>query len=336
MDLTTKYLGLGLRTPLMASASPLSQNIDTIKKLEDAGASAVVLNSLFEEELAMEQEALHFHTTHGTESFAEALTYFPEPENLNVGSGSYLEHLRKAKEAVDIPIIASLNATSVGGWTRYARQIQDAGADALELNVYYIPTDMNLSGSHVEQTYVDILKQVKAVITIPVAMKISPFFSNMAYMAKQLDDAGVDGLVMFNRFYQPDIDLEELEVVPNVLLSTPHAMRLPMRWVAILYSRIKADMAATSGIHTAEDVIKMLMVGANVTMMASALLKNGPGYIGSVEHALRLWMVEHEYESVTQMRGSMSQVNVGNPGAYERAQYIKALKSYHLDHTIPT
>jgi dihydroorotate dehydrogenase (fumarate) len=331
MDLSTTYLGLNLRTPLIASASPLSEHVDTIKHLEDVGASAVVLFSLFEEQIEMEQQAIHHHTTHGAESFAEAVTYTPDLPKFHHGPDAYLNHIRKAKEAVDIPIIASLNAYSIGGWTRFARQIQDAGADALELNVYYIPTDVNLSGAQVEQTYLDVMQSVKSVVSIPVAMKLSPFFSNMAYMAKRLDDAGANGLVLFNRFYQPDIDLEELEVRPNVLLSTPQALRLPMRWLAILYGRIKADMAATSGIHAAEDVLKMLMVGANAVMMASTLLKNGVTYVSKLEQDLRQWMMDHEYESVKQMRGSMSQINSANPSAFERAQYMKALANYKPD-----
>lgn len=334
MDLTTTYLGLTLKTPLVASASPLSQEIATIKHLEDVGASAIVLYSLFEEQLRRDEQALHHHLSVGTDSFAEATSFFPDHMEYRVGPDGYLEHIRKAKEAVDVPIIASLNASSIGGWTKFARQIEEAGADALELNVYNIPTDADMSSAEVEQTYIDILQSVKATVQIPVAMKLSPFFSNMAYMAKRLDQAGANGLVLFNRFYQPDINLETLEVEPHVLLSTPQAMRLPLRWIAILYGKIAADMAATSGIHTADDVIKMLMVGANVTMVASAMLKNGVGYLSLLEESLREWLLRHEYESVQQMRGSMSQLRCPDPSAYERAQYMRALTSYHVERAL--
>jgi dihydroorotate dehydrogenase (fumarate) len=328
VNISTTYLGMTLRSPLVASASPLSESLDNIRKLEDAGAGAVVLFSLFEEQIRREREALYHYLTYGTESFPEALTYFPEPETYHAGPDQYLELIRKAKLAVDIPIIASLNGVSLGGWTKFAHKMQEAGADALELNIYYIPTDVNLSSQAVEQTYLEILKAVRGAITIPVAVKLSPYFSNIAHMAKQLDEAGANALVLFNRFYQPDIDLETLDVRPNVLLSTPQAMRLPLTWVAILYKRINADLAATSGIHSGEDAVKMLLAGANVTMMASALLKNGIDHLRVVEKGLRDWMERHEYESVTQMRGSVSQVNAEDPAAFERAQYMRALTTY--------
>jgi dihydroorotate dehydrogenase (fumarate) len=328
MDLTTTYLGMKLRTPLVPSASPLSDEIDNIKRMEDAGASAVVLSSLFEEQLLLDRYELHHHLTHGAESFAEALTYTPEPDDIRLGAEDYLERIRKAKEAVAIPIIASLNGISIGGWTDYANLIQEAGADALELNIYYIPTDPTLTGAEVEQTYLDILTIVKSLVTIPVAVKLSPFFSNLANMARRLDEAGADALVLFNRFYQPDIDLDNLVVRPNVILSTPHALRLPLRWIAILYGRVRADLAATSGIHTAQDVIKTLMAGANITMLCSALLRHGIDHISLIEQRLRQWMEEREYESVRQMRGSMSQVHCANPAEFERAQYVRALQSF--------
>jgi dihydroorotate dehydrogenase (fumarate) len=267
MDLTTRYLGMNLRTPMVPSASPLSDDIDNIKRMEDAGAAAVVIHSLFEEQLTREQESLQYHLQRGSESFAEALTYFPEPEEFPVGPDGYLNHIRKAKDAVRIPVIASLNGTSIGGWIDYAKKVQQAGADAVELNVYHIPTDMDRSAAEIEQTYIDIVKAVKSVVSIPVAVKLSPFFSNMANMAKKLDQTGVNAFVLFNRFYQPDLDLETLEIRPNVNLSAPQALRLPMRWIAILYDRVKADLAATSGIHHAHDVLKMLMAGADVTML---------------------------------------------------------------------
>lgn len=328
MDLTTTYMGLKLRSPLVPSASPLSEDVDNIKRMEDAGAAAVVMHSLFEEQLRLERYELHHHLTHGTESFAEALTYFPEPESFHVGPEEYLNHIRKAKEKVGIPIIASLNGSSVGGWTDYAKQIQQAGADALELNVYYVPTDMDLTSEQIEQTYIDILKAVKKVVTIPVAIKLSPYFTNTANMAKRLDNAGADALVLFNRFYQPDINLKALEVEPNVLLSTAQAMRLPLRWIAILYGRINANLAATSGIHTGHDVLKLLMAGANVTMLCSVLLRHGIERLQTIEREMREWMEEHEYESVQLLQGSMSQKHCPDPSAFERAQYMRAIQTY--------
>ncbi|MCA1992796.1 MAG: dihydroorotate dehydrogenase-like protein [Coleofasciculus sp. S288] len=329
MDLTTTYMGLTLRSPLIVgAAAPLTEDIDNIKRMEDAGAAAVVLHSLFEEQLRQERLELHHHLEYGTESFPEALTYFPEPEIFHVGSEEYLNHIRKAKEIVNIPIIASLNGSTLGGWTHYAKEIEQAGADALELNIYYVPTDMNITGEQVEQNYIDILRAVKSEVNIPVAIKLSPFFSNMANMAKQLTDAGANALVLFNRFYQPDVDLEALEVKPNVLLSTPQAMRLPMRWIAILYGRLSVDFAATSGIHKGQDVLKMLMVGANVTEIVSVLLRHGIGHLRDIEQEIVHWMEENEYESVMQMRGSMSQINCPDESAFERAQYMKAIQTY--------
>lgn len=333
MDLTTTYLGLKLRTPLVPSASPLSEDIDNIKRMAEAGAAAVVLHSLFEEQLRVERLELHRHLTHGTESFAESLTYFPEPRRFLVGPEEYLDHIRKAKEAVDIPIVASLNGSSPGGWTDYAHKIEQAGADALELNIYSIPTDMNRSAAEVEQADLDILRAVKSVVTIPVAVKVSPFFSNFAHMARRFDDAGANALVMFNRFYQPDIDLDELDIRPHLHLSTPQALRLPMRWVAILYGRLRADLAATSGIHTAQDVLKMLLVGAAVTQLCSVLLQRGIDHLRHIEMHLVRWLEEREYESVKQMQGSMSQKHCADPGAFERAHYMRTLQSYRATST---
>lgn len=330
MDLTTQYLGLKLRSPLVISASPLSEDVDNIKRMEDAGASAVVLYSLFEEQLRQDRLELNQNLLQGTESFAEALTYFPDPTEFHLGPEEYLKHVAAAKKAAHIPIIASLNGSSVGGWTDYAKQIQQAGADALELNIYYIPTDMDLDGEIVEDTYLNILKAVKAAVTIPVAVKLSPFFSNFANMAKRLDEAGANGLVLFNRFYQPDIELESLEVKPNILLSTPMAARLPLRWIAILYGRIKASLAATSGIHRGTDALKMLLAGADVTMLCSALLRHGIPQIALIERDLKAWLEEHDYESVQQLKGSLSQKNCAEPAAFERAQYMKALTSYTI------
>lgn len=328
MDLSTKYLGLKLKNPLVASASPLSDEIDNLKEMEDAGMAAVVQHSIFEEQITHEVYELDHHMTHGTESFAEALTYFPEPSTFILGPEEYLKHIAQAKKAVKIPVIGSLNGHSAGGWVKYAKNIQEAGADALELNIYFVATDLNISGEKIEQEYIDILRSVKANITIPVAIKIGPFFSSMANMAKRLDAAGADGLVLFNRFYQPDIDLETLTAVPNVLLSTSQAMRLPLRWIAILYGQVKASLAATSGIHTAEDVLRMLMVGADVTMLCATLLKNGIGYSSEILKEMERWMKENEYESVKQMQGSLSQKSCEDPQVFERANYMKALQSF--------
>ena len=331
IDLSTTYLGMTLRTPLVPSASPLSQEIDSIRRLEDAGASAIVLYSLFEEQLRQEGFELDHRLNAGTHSFAESLTYFPEPAEFNLGPDAYLHHIHEVKRAVSIPVIASLNCSTVGGWADYAHNIQMAGADALECNIYWIPTDPKITAADVEQTYMDIAHAVRAAVTIPVALKISPFFSSMAHMAHRLDQTGVNGLVLFNRFYQPDIDLEELEITPNVLLSTPQALRLPLTWIGILFGKVKASLAATSGIHNAEDVIKLLMVGADVTMLCSTLLKNGVSHLQTIEREMVRWMEEHEYESVSQMKGSMSQIRCGNPSAFERAQYMRAVKGFeHL------
>ncbi len=327
IDLSTKYLGLQLRTPLVASASPLSHEIDGICRLEDAGASAVVLYSLFEEQLRLEALELNDRLTVGTESFAEAVSFFPQPSEFHMGPESYLNHIGRAKKAVSIPIIASLNGATVGGWTEYAREIEQAGADAVECNIYFLATDPDVSSGEIEQRYIDILTAVKSAVTIPVAVKISPFFSNTANMAKRFDETGANGLVLFNRFYQPDINLDDLEIEPNVLLSTPQDLRLPLTWIGILYGRVRASLAATSGVHGSQDVIKLLMVGADVTMLCSSLLKNGIGHLRHIERGLLDWMEEHEYESVQQMKGSMSQLRCPDPSAFERAQYMRAVKS---------
>lgn len=332
MNLKTTYLGLRLRTPLVASASPLSDTVDHISRLEDAGAAAVVLHSIFQEQISADRRELHHHLTHGTESFAESLTYFPEPHELKVGSESYLQLIENAKATVEIPIIASLNGATLGGWTAYAAQIEQAGADALELNIYSIPTDLDRTAAAIEDSYLEIVSAVQGVVGIPVAVKLSPYFTNVANMAKRLVEAGADGLVLFNRFYQPDIDLESLTVTPNLLLSTPMAMRLPLRWLAILSGRVKASLAATSGIHTGFDALKMLMAGADVTMLCSALLRHGIDYIKTIESTMCGWMSEHEYESVAQLKGSMSQKNSLDPSAFERVQYIHALSTYSQTH----
>jgi dihydroorotate dehydrogenase (fumarate) len=287
----------------------------------------VVLYSLFEEQLQQETFELEHHLAEGTNSFSEAASFFPQPDEFRMGPEGYLNHISRAKKAVTVPIIASLNGATAGNWTRYANLIEQAGADALECNIYSIPTDPDLSSDTVEQQYLDILKAVKSAVTIPVAVKLSPFFSNMSNMAKRLDEAGANALVLFNRFYQPDINLDELEIQPNVLLSTPQALRLPLTWIGILYGRIRASLAATSGVHGPEDVVKLLMVGADVTTLCSTLLKNGIAQLQHIEEGLLEWMEKHEYESVHQMKGSMSQIRCPNPSAFERAQYMKAVKS---------
>jgi dihydroorotate dehydrogenase (fumarate) len=330
MNLTTTYLGLPLRSPLVVgAAAPLSEELDTLKRSEDAGAAEIVMHSVFEEQIQQDVLELHHHLEYGTNSFAEALTYFPEPEIFHVGAEHYLEHIRQAKAALDIPIIGSLNGSSLGGWVEYARNIQQAGADAIELNIYWIPTDPDLSGAEVEAQYLEILQQVKAQVTIPVAVKLSPFFSNIANMAKRLCEAGADALVLFNRFYQPDIDIEALEVRPQLLLSTPQALRLPMHWIGILYGRLPIDLAATSGIHNAQDVVRLLMAGAAITQIVGALLRHGVNHLHSIEQDLINWLTEHEYASVSQLRGTMSQRNCPDPSQFERVQYMKTLQTYH-------
>lgn len=333
MDLSTTYMGLKLPHPIVASASPISNSLDGIRRLEDGGAAAIVLYSLFEEQIEGESHLLDHYLSYGSETFAEALDYFPDLDNYNVGPQQYLNLIKSAKAAVKVPIIGSLNGVSTGGWTSYARRIEEAGADALELNIYYIPTDPTVDSADVEQMYLNIVREVKATVKIPIAVKVGPYFSSFANMAHKLEAAGANALVIFNRFYQPDLDLEELEVVPNLVLSTREAMRLPLRWAAILYGHVGVDMALTSGVHTYEDVLKGLMAGATVTMMTSELLKNGTGRINEIVDGMRTWMIDHEYESVTQMRGSMSQKNVAQPAAYVRANYMKVLQSWKPDPT---
>ena len=328
MNLTTTYLGMKLRTPLVPSASPLSEKIDNIKRMEDAGASAIVFHSLFEEQVRRDRHDLQYYLEQGTESYAESLSFFPRREDFSVGRDAYLKHIAEAKAAVDIPIIGSLNGTTFGGWMKYAQRIQEAGADALELNIYNVPSDPECSASDLENEYLTILASIKAQVQIPVAVKLSPFFTNFSHFAHRVDRHGADAMVLFNRFYQPDIELETLEISPNILLSTPMAMRLPMRWIALLYGRVGANLAATSGIHRATDALKMLMAGADVTMLCSVLLRRGIQHIKVIEHEMREWMEEHEYESVEQLKGSMSQKNCPEPTAFERAQYMRALATY--------
>ena len=329
-DLSTTYLGLPLRNPLVASASPLGEDLGNIRRMEDAGAAAVVLPSLFEEQITLESHHLDHYLSHGTESFAESLTYLPDMQGYNLGPDGYLEHVRRAKAAVGIPVMGSLNGVSAGGWISYAKRIQEAGADALELNVYYIPTDPEMTGAQVEQRYVDLARQVKAAVTIPVAVKLGHAFSAMANMARQLDEAGADALVLFNRFYQPDFDLEALDVTPHLTLSSSYEVLLRLHWVAILHGHVRADLAVTGGVHTAQDVLKAMMAGARVAMMTSALLKHGIELLRVVRANLIAWMEAHEYASIRQMQGSMSYRSVTDPTAFERANYMRVLSSYVL------
>ena len=327
-DLTTTYLGLNLKNPLVASASPLSKKADHAKKLEDAGVSAIVMYSLFEEQIIHDSLELDHYLTRGTNSFAEAITYLPDLSTYNMGPERYLDHLSSLKKTVSIPVIGSLNGVSKGGWTHYARLMQDAGADAVELNMYYLSADPDLNGQELEDNYVDLVAEVKGAISIPLAVKLSPFITALPNFARRLVTAGADGLVLFNRFYQPDFDLEELEVVPNLVLSTSQELRLPLRWIALLSDRVETDFALTTGVHTAEDALKAMMAGAKVAMMASELLHNGVERVRHILADMKVWMKEHEYESIRQMQGSMSQKATNDPYALRRSNYIKVLSSY--------
>ncbi len=330
IDLTTNYMGITLKNPLVVSPSPLCEHIGNVLRMEDAGASAVVLHSLFEEQIALDSEELNEFLSAGTESFAESLSYFPDMTKYNLGPDGYLEHIRKAKQAVNIPIIASLNGASTGGWIKYAQQMEQAGADAIELNIFYLANDPGLTSEQVEEMYVGLVAHVKASVRIPVAVKLGPYFSATANMAKRLDHSGVDALVLFNRFYQPDFDLDSLEVVPNLQLSTPQELLLRLHWVATLYGQIKADMAITGGVHSAQEALKAMMAGAKVAMLTSALLKHGIEHLETVLAGMKAWMEEHEYASIQQMQGSMSRRSVENPAAFSRANYMKVLSSYSL------
>lgn len=329
MNLSTKYMGLNLKNPFVPSASPLSTTLDQVLRLEDAGAAAIVLYSLFEEQINHQVERVDHYLTTYSESYAEALSYFPEPEAFNnLYAEQYLDHIAALKRSVGIPIIASLNGVSEGGWLSYAQKMEEAGADAIELNIYYLASDPALSGREVERMYLDDIKRVKKSVRIPVAVKVGPYFSSFANMAIEMDQAGADALVLFNRFYQPDIDLELMQVKPSLVLSSNYEKRLPMRWLAILHGQVRASLAATTGIHTAEDAVKMLLCGADVTMVASVLLRKGIDYLGEMVDDLENWMTEHEYESVEQLKGSMSLRHVAEPAAFERANYLKILQQW--------
>jgi dihydroorotate dehydrogenase (fumarate) len=329
IDLSTTYLGLKLKNPLIASSSPLLKKVERVKRMEEAGIAAVVMYSLFEEQITHESLELHHHLSKAADLSPEGLSYLPDSGTYSLLPDQYLGNIQKIKSAVSIPVIGSLNGVSKGGWVRYARSIQDAGADALELNLYYIATDPELSAQDVENAQVDLVADVRASITIPMAVKLSPYYTAFPHFANRLVKAGANGLVLFNRFYQPDFDIEELLVAHTLDLSSPAELRLPLRWIAILQSEVNADFALTSGIHTYEDVLKAMMAGAKAAMMASELLQNGIGRIGVILRGLEAWMEEHEYESVAQMQGSMSQKSVAQPGAFERANYMKVLNSFH-------
>jgi dihydroorotate dehydrogenase (fumarate) len=324
-------MGLELKNPLVASASPMSRRISTAKNLEEAGISAIVMYSLFEEQILHESLELDYYLSKGTETFAEALTYLPDIGNYSIGPEVYLDNLQKLKEAVSIPIIGSLNGISTGGWIHYAKMIEEAGADALELNIYYLPIDPDITSTQLENDYVTLVRDVCTSVNIPVAIKLSPFFTALPNLVRRVEEAGAKGLVLFNRFYQPDFDLSNLEVVPHLVLSNSNEMRLPLRWIALLYGQVQADMALSTGVHSSEDVLKSMMAGAKVSMMASALLEHGIGRIQGLLSNIRYWMEEYEYESIKQMQGSMSQQAVAEPGALERANYIRELSSFGND-----
>jgi dihydroorotate dehydrogenase (fumarate) len=330
MDLSTTYLGLSLPHPIMPGASPLVDNLDTVRQLEDAGAAAIVMHSLFEEQITREELGLVHDVFVHEHSFAEALSYFPKPEDYALHPDRYLEQVHRIKAAVGVPVIGSLNGTTAEGWLHYAREIQDAGADALELNFYHVATDPREDGADVERRLLDIVRGLRHDVTIPIAVKLSPYFSSLSHLAHELDAAGASGLVLFNRFYQPDYDLEALEVVPNLILSNSHELLLRLHWIAVIYGTVKADLALTGGVHSATDVVKAMMAGARIAMMTSALLKRGIGFLDTISTELLIWMGEHEYDSIRQMQGSMSRNAVPQPGAFERANYMKVLSSYAM------
>jgi len=332
MNLTTSYMGLSLKNPIVPSSSPISENVDNIRRLADAGASAVVMFSIFEEQLRMEAAALDHYSSAGDNIYAESTSFFPAMDEYQVGPGRYLDIIHRASQAVDIPIIASLNGMTNEGWIDYASQIEQAGAKALELNIFMIPTDTRMTGAQVEASYLSIVKAVKETVSIPVAVKMNPFFSSIANMAKKFEEAGADGLVLFNRFIQPDFDLDEMEVVPSMKLSTAGEIRLPLRWIAILYGKLGISMAASRGVHSAQEVVKYILAGADIVCTTAALLKQGIPYVGTMLTDLITWMDQHEYESIEQMKGAMSQKSVADPSAFERANYIKTIEHFKKHH----
>jgi dihydroorotate dehydrogenase (fumarate) len=332
MNLTTSYMGLSLKNPIVPSSSPISENVDNIRRLADAGASAVVMFSIFEEQLRMEAAALDHYSSAGDNIYAESTSFFPAIDEYHVGPNRYLDIIHRASQAVDIPIIASLNGMTNEGWIDYASQIEQAGAKALELNIFMIPTDTRMTGAQVEASYLSIVKAVKETVSIPVAVKMNPFFSSIANMAKKFEEAGADGLVLFNRFIQPDFDLDEMEVVPSMKLSTAGEIRLPLRWIAILYGKLGISMAASRGVHSAQEVVKYILAGADIVCTTAALLKQGIPYVGTMLTDLITWMDQHEYESIEQMKGAMSQKSVADPSAFERANYIKTIEHFKKHH----
>jgi dihydroorotate dehydrogenase (fumarate) len=328
VELTSRYLGLPLRTPLVASSSPLTGTLDGLRRLEDAGAAAVVLPSLFEEQLTADSLAVHGALEAGTGTFAEALDYLPEQDSYDTGPDRYLELLADAKRALAIPVIASLNGTTLGGWVHHARLLQQAGADALELNLYQVAADPAHASAELERRDLELVRAVRGEIAIPLAVKLSPYFTGLAHFAARLAEAGADGLVLFNRFYQPDLDLDTLEVAPHLVLSSSEELRLPLRWIAILRGQLKLSLAATSGVHRAEDALKVLLAGADAAMLASALLAHGPALLVDLERELLRWLTEREYASVEQLKGSVSQRASIDPEAFERANYLRTLRSF--------
>jgi dihydroorotate dehydrogenase (fumarate) len=328
VDLTTTYLGLQLKNPLVASASPLTKHLETVRHLEEAGAAAVVMYSLFEEQITFESQQLERNLDRGTHSFAEASSYLPDMTYYNLGLPAYLSQLEKVKRTVNIPVIGSLNGVSAGGWVSYARHIEEAGADALELNIYYLSTDPRMTSQELEDNYLELVASVRSMVKIPLAVKLSPFFTALPNMARRVVEAGADGLVLFNRFYQPDFDLENLTVVPSLDLSTPQDLRLPLRWIAILYGRVQTDFALSSGVHSAQEVLKAVKAGASVAMLTSELLANGVDRLAAILTSLEQWMIDKEYASITQMKGSMSQIACAEPAAFERANYMRILNTF--------
>jgi len=330
VDLSTTFLGLRLKNPLVASASPMSEKVETVKKLEEAGIAAIVMYSLFEEQIIHESLELDHFLFMGTESSAEIDSFYPQSGKYTLKADAYIEKLKNIKQAVNIPVIGSLNGVSTGGWIKYAQKIEAAGADALELNLYFLSTNSALTAAQIEDNYVTLVRDIRKCIKIPLALKLSPFFTSIPNIAKRLVDAGANGLVLFNRFYQPDLDLEAMEVAPNLVLSTSNDLRLPLRWIAILYGHINADLALTSGIHTSEDVLKAVMAGASATMTASELLARGIDRVPVILAEMEKWMIGHDYESIKQLKGSLSQKSVKEPAAFERANYMKVLNSFKL------
>jgi dihydroorotate dehydrogenase (fumarate) len=328
IDLTTTYLGLKLKNPVVVSSSPLQKDLGNVRQMEDSGAAAIVMHSLFEEQIDVESRELNRYMDQGTESYAESLSFLPEMQTYNLGPEGYVEHLARVKQSVGIPVIGSLNGVSKGGWIRYAKMMEDAGADAIELNTYYLETDAKITGREVEQMYCDLVAELKATVRVPLAVKLSPMFSSMSNMALRLDQAGANALVLFNRFYQPDFDLEKLEVVQSLSLSQSSELLPRLNWVAILFGHVVADMAVTGGVHTGKDVLKCMMAGARAAMTTSALLRNGIDHISKILGEVSAWMEEHEYESIRQMQGSMARRSIDDPSAFERVNYIQVLSSY--------